>query len=242
MTVPVQVSRRRLLTASLAIGGAVLLPGCAPLVVGGAAATTAIVATDRRTTGEQVEDQAIELKTSSEMRRLIPDNARINVTSYAGVVLLTGDVPSEAQKQTAEKAASQVEKVTKVYNRLRVGDVTPVSVRSNDTWLTSKVRTSLINTKDVPSRTILVTTERGVVYLMGRVTQAESQRATKVAAGIKGVNEVATLFEIVTDEYIAALSRDDTSPPASTAVPGTEAPSTGNTGSGSSEVEIMPVQ
>ncbi|MFC3337320.1 BON domain-containing protein [Paracandidimonas soli] len=242
MTSSVHPYRRRILASSLAIGGAVLLPGCAPLVVGGAAATTAVVATDRRTTGEQVEDQAIELKIGSEMRRLIPDNARINATSYAGVVLLTGDLPSEAHRQTAEQAASKVEKVKKVYNRLRVGDVTPVSVRSNDTWLTSKVRTALVNTKEVPSRTIVVTTERGVVYLMGRVTQAEAQRAGKVAAGIKGVNQVATLFEIVTAEYIASLSKENTSAPASASSQTTADPAANNAAPGSESVEIIPVQ
>src|SRR5690606_29333816 len=131
--------------------------------------------------------------------------------------------------------------VVKVYNRLRVGDVTTVSVRSNDTWLTSKVRTSLINTKEVPSRTIVVTTERGVVYLMGRITQTEAQRAAKVAANVKGVNQVATLFDIVTDEYIASLSKGNTAAPtAEQSV--NNAAAGGNTASESNGVEIMPVQ
>lgn len=195
---------QRLLLAGLALAGLTGLAGCGALVVGGAAATTAVVATDRRTTGEQVEDQAIEMKTAAEMRRLFEDKARVNATSYAGLLLLTGDVPTAQDKQKAEEAAKQVEKVKRVVNELRVGDVTPVSVRTNDTWLTSKVRSTLINTKEVPSRTILVTTERGVVYLLGKVTDPEGQRAAKATASVSGINKVVKLFQIVSPESIAA--------------------------------------
>jgi len=176
------------------------LTGCGALVVGGTAATTAKVATDRRTAGEQVEDQAIELKTAAEMRVLFDDTARVNAMAYAGHVLLTGDVPNDKAKQQAEEAAQQVEKVQKVHNQLRVGDKTPISVRSQDTWITSKVRSSLINTKEVPTRTMKITTERGVVYLMGRVTEDEAKRSTIVASSISGVNKVVRAFEIITEE------------------------------------------
>src|SRR5690606_13508819 len=178
------------------------LSGCAPLVVGGAAATTAVVATDRRTTGEQVQDQAIEMKVGAEMRKLVGEKGRVNAVSYAGQVVLLGDVPTEQDKQRAEELASKVEKVKRVYNQLRVGEITPISVRTNDSWLSTKVTTSLINTKDVPTRTIVVTTERGVVYLMGRLTEAESQRAGKAAAGVGGINKVVKLFEIVSEESV----------------------------------------
>src|SRR5690606_34976929 len=159
---PTQRRAQRALLAGLGLAGAIALSGCGLLVVGGTAATTATVATDRRTAGEQVEDQTIELKIGAEMRKLFPDdNARVNATSYAGLVLLTGDVPTEQGKQQAENTAKQVEKVKKVINEVRVGEVTPISVRTNDTWLTSKVKSTLINTKGVPTRTIIVTTERG---------------------------------------------------------------------------------
>src|SRR5699024_651300 len=157
------------------------------------------VATDRRTAGEQVEDQAIELKVASEMRVLFDNTARENAMAYAGHVLLTGDVPSDKAKQQAQEAAQQVEKVTKVHNQLRVGDKTLLSVRSQDTWITSKVRSSLINTNDVPTRTMKVTTERGVVYLMARVTEEEAKRSTIVSSSISGVNKVVRAFEIITE-------------------------------------------
>lgn len=207
------------------------LSGCAPLVVGGAAATTAVVATDRRTTGEQVEDQAIEMKAGAEMRKLVGDKGRVNVVSYAGQVMLLGDVPTEQDKQRAEELASKVEKVKRVYNQLRVGEITPISVRTNDSWLSTKVTTTLINTKDVPTRTIVVTTERGVVYLMGRLTEAESQRAGKAAAGVGGINKVVKLFEIVSEESVRV--------PSSSAAPVTDTP---QPDAGSPDVQTMPVQ
>ena len=231
---------QRLALISAALAGITALSGCGALVVGGAAATTAIVATDRRTTGEQVEDQTIELKAAAEMRRLFETvpAARVNATSYAGLLLLTGDVPTEQAKQQAGDAAEKVEKVKRVVNQLRVGDTTPLSVRSNDTWLTSKIKTTLVNTREVPSRTINVTTERGIVYLLGKVTDDEGQRAATAASAVKGVNKVVKLFEIVAAEsLIPPLENRSTDPalatPASSAVPAT-APE--------SEVQALPVQ
>jgi len=191
----------RMLCACTLLAG--VLSACAPLFVGGTAVTAAVVASDRRTAGEQLEDQVIELKVANDVGKLFPNDARINAMSYAGVVLLTGDVPTQADRERAEAAASQVDKVQRVVNRLRVGAVTPLGVRSNDTWLTSKVRTSLINTKEVPSGTILITTERGTVYLMGRVTRDEAERAARAASGVNGVNQVITLFDVVSREQIA---------------------------------------
>jgi len=226
----------RLLLAGFAMAGMTVLSGCGLLVVGGAA-TTAVVATDRRTTGEQVEDQAIEMKAAAEMRRLFEDKARVNATSYAGLVLLTGDVPTAQDKEKAGQAVTQVEKVKKVINELRVGDITPVSVRTNDTWLTSKVRSTLINTKDVPSRTITVTTERGIVYLMGKVTSAEGERAGKAAAGVAGVNKVVKLFQIVSPESIAQEPRSPAPVEEPSSSGSTMAPEASDTG-----VETIPVK
>lgn len=195
---------RRLLFTTLSLAALTALSGCGALVVGGTAATTAVVATDRRTAGEQVEDKAIEMKIGAEMRNLFAEtqNVRTSAHSYAGQVLLLGDVPTEQDKQRAGQAAERVEKVRRVVNELRVGDVTPVSVRTNDGWLSSKVRTTLINTKEVPSRTINVTTERGIVYLQGKVTEEEGARAGIAASGISGVNKVVKLFEIVSAESV----------------------------------------
>ncbi|MFA7668529.1 MAG: BON domain-containing protein [Burkholderiaceae bacterium] len=205
---------QRIYLAGLSLAAIALLSGCGALVVGGAAATTAIVATDRRTAGQQVEDQAIEMKVAAEMRRLFAEtqSVRINTYSYAGQVLLLGDVPSEQNKQSAGQAAEGVEKVQRVINQLRVGDVTPVSVRTNDTWLSSKVRTTLINTKGVPSRTINVTTERGIVYLMGRVTETEGALAATATSSVAGINKVVKLFDIVSAESLQQSATATTQP------------------------------
>ncbi len=197
---------RRLARWIASIAALGILSGCGVLVVGGTAATTAIVATDRRTAGEQVDDQTIELRVSNEMNQIFQDKGRVLGTAYAGRLLLVGDVPTEADRAQAESFARTVPKVTHVDNFIRVGDITPLSVRTNDTWLTSKVRAQLVRTEQVPSRTIKVTTERGVVYLMGKVTDAEGQRAATVAASVEGVNKVVKLFQIVTPASIAAES------------------------------------
>jgi len=178
-----------------------LLSACAPVLIGGAATTTAVVAVDRRTTGEQVEDKAIELKAGNETRLLLDERpGRIKSSSYAGRVLLVGDVPTEQDKQQAEERVSKVDKVVQVINRLRVGEPSELGTRSNDTWITTKAMSNLINTKGVPTRTMTVTTERGVVYLQGRVTPEEGERAAKVVSGIQGVKEVVKLFEYISPE------------------------------------------
>lgn len=235
MTLPSRLTKL-LLVLGLPVVALGTLSGCAPLVVGGAAATTAVVATDRRTAGEQVEDQAIEMKIGAEMRTLVGERGRVKTVSYAGQVLLLGDVPTEQDKQRAEQIASQVEKVTRVFNQLRVGDITPTSVRTNDGWLTTKVTSTLINTKDVPTRTIVVTTERGVVYLMGRLTSAESERAAKAASGVGGINKVVKLFEIVSAESLSTSTSpapvQESSTPAQSMQSDTDSP----------DVQTMPVQ
>uniref|UniRef100_UPI0033406E1D BON domain-containing protein n=1 Tax=Castellaniella defragrans TaxID=75697 RepID=UPI0033406E1D len=237
MTPAYAIPARKIARWTLSIAALATLPGCGLLVVGGTAATTAVVATDRRTAGEQVDDQTIELRVSSEMNNAFGDKARVLGTSYAGRLLLVGDVPTEADRARAQSLASAIPKVTHVDNYIRVGDITPLSVRTNDTWLTSKVKTQLVSTKDVPSRTIKITTERGVVYLMGKVTEAEGQRAALVASGVEGVNKVVKLFEIVTAESLAAKS---SSQPATindaSSTSGSAQPDTG------SDVQTMPVK
>jgi osmotically-inducible protein OsmY len=185
---------------------ALLLSGCAPLVVGGAAAGAAMVATDRRTSGTQLEDQNISFKVESRMSQKFGDTARVNASTYEGVVLLTGDIPNEAAKEQATSLAQGVENVKKVVNQLGVGPVASFSARSNDTWLGSKVRSELLNTKYVPSGTISVTVDKGVVYLQGKVTQAEGEYAANAAAGISGVTKVVKLFDTISREEAVRLS------------------------------------
>lgn len=232
----------RLLRAACALTVLAALSGCGALVVGGTAATTAVVATDRRTAGEQLEDTSIEMKIGAEMRRIFAETPAVRIVphSYAGQVLLVGDVPSEKDKRQAGEAAQEVDKVVRVVNELRVGPVTPTSVRTNDTWITSKVKAALINTKEVPSRTISVTTERGIVYLQGRVTHTEGERAGIVASGVSGVNKVVKLFEIVSPESVQQPAAGS-SQPAPIEQPASQSDSSGapaDTGG----AQAMPVQ
>lgn len=192
--------------AAALLASALLLSGCAPVLVGGAAAGAAVVATDRRTSGTQLEDKNISLKVEYNVSQKFGDSARVNASTYEGVVLLTGEVASEAAKSQVGAIAQGVENVKKVVNQVTVGPVSSFSARSNDTWLGSKVRTELINTKYVPSGSINVTTDKGVVYLQGKVTQAEGEYAANAAAGVSGVTRVVKLFDIISREEAVRLS------------------------------------
>lgn len=182
------------------------LTACVPLLIGGAAATTGIVVVDRRTVGEQVEDKSIELKIGGQFRADFGDAMRASVTAYDGVVLLTGDTISSEFKNRATDIARKVENVKSVSNQIDVvKNLASFGVVSNDIWITSKVMTSLATTKDIPSRTIVVTTDRGVVYLMGLVTQREGDMAAAAAAKVSGVKRVEKLFQIITPEEAKRL-------------------------------------
>jgi osmotically-inducible protein OsmY len=197
---------RPLIVCAALLGAGSTLTACVPLLIGGAAATTGLVAVDRRTVGEQVEDKSIELKISGQFRADFGDAVRSTVTVYDGVVLLTGDTISNAFKNRATDIARKVENVKSVSNQIEVvKELASFGIVSNDIWITSKVMTTLATTKDIPSRTIVVTTDRGVVYLMGLVTQHEGDLASKAASQVSGVKRVEKLFQIVTPEEAKKL-------------------------------------
>ena len=190
---------RPLMVCAALVGAGSTLTACIPLIIGGAAATTGMVVVDRRSVGEQVEDKSIELKIGSQFRSDFGDAVRFTVTAYDGVVLLTGDTISNEFKTKTTEVARKVENVKSVSNQIVVvKQLAPFSVVSNDIWITSKVMTILATTKDIPSRTIVVTTDRSVVYLMGLVTQNEGDLAAKAASQVSGVKRVEKLFQIIT--------------------------------------------
>ena len=198
-------TRVKVLAIAAVIGMSGVLAGCAPILVGGAAATTALVATDRRTVGQQVSDKEINLKIANEVRIKFGQTARINASSYDGVVLLTGDAFSEKIRGEAAAIAANTPQVKSVINRLYVGPLASFSQITSDTWLSSKVKTALLTAEGVPSGAVQVTVERDDVYLQGLVTQAESDKIAEVVAGVGGVKQVYTLFDIMTPEQEAAL-------------------------------------
>jgi osmotically-inducible protein OsmY len=186
-----------------AAASTVLLSACAPLLVGGAAVGGALMATDRRTSGTQVEDQAIELKAGQRVGNLLGDKGHVNVTSYSRQVLITGEVPSEADRAAVEKTVQGIENVRSTVNELAIAGNASLTSRSNDAILTSKVKATYVDAKDLQSHAIKVVTERGVVYLMGRVTEREAARAADLAAGISGVQKVVRVFEVVSETELA---------------------------------------
>lgn len=196
-----------LAAAALAAG----LSACIPLVVGGGAVVGSIMATDRRTTGAQVEDEGIELRAANRIREVLGDRAHVNVTSYNRQVLLTGEVPTAQDRATAEQIVAGVNNVRAVVNDLGVMPNSSLSQRTNDTLITGKVQASFMDAKDVFSSAYKVVTERNVVYLMGLVTPREAARATEIARGVSGVSKVVRVFEMITEED---LRRSSTQPPA----------------------------
>jgi osmotically-inducible protein OsmY len=200
-------SGRRLTAAASAIIGALVaasaLSACAPLLIGGAIAGGSMVAIDRRTSGSQVDDQTIEIKGISRIKDTLGDKGSVSVTSYNRVVLLTGAVPNESDKVSVEQAVSKIENVRSVVNEVAIGFNPSFGNRSQDTLITGKVKASLVDAKDLQSNAFKVVTEKGVVYLMGRVTEREANRATEVARGVNGVTKVVRVFEILTEAELA---------------------------------------
>jgi osmotically-inducible protein OsmY len=195
------VRRGALLAALLATQ---LFAGCAPLVLGGAV-VGGMMAADRRTSGAQLEDQSIELKATNRISAIVGERGHVNITSYNRMVLLTGEVGSDADKAAVEQAVGQIENVRSIVNELAVMAPTSIGSRSNDVVLTSKVKASLIDAKDLQANAFKVVTERGQVFLMGRVTEREAARASDVARSISGVQKVIRVFEIVTEAQLAAM-------------------------------------
>ena len=195
--------------AALALAAATTLgatlSACAPLVIGGAA-VGAMMAFDRRTSGTQIEDESIELRAGSRLRDAFGDRAHVSVTSYNRQVLLTGEATTEQVKQQAEQIVSRVENVKGTINELGVMPPSSLTQRSSDTLITGQVKASLVDDNSLSVSAFKVVTERGTVYLMGRVTQREADRATQIARHINGVQRVVRIFEIISEEELRRIN------------------------------------
>ncbi|OJX35389.1 MAG: transporter [Burkholderiales bacterium 68-12] len=204
---------RGLCTVLSAAALSAALAGCAPVVLGGAAVGS-MMALDRRTVGTQVEDEGIELRAGNRIRGAYGDKVHVNVTSYNRQVLLTGEVPSAEIRDAVEKSVAGVENVRSVVNELAVMSPTSLGQRSNDTYITGKVRASLVDARDLSANSFKVVTERNTVYLMGRVSQREAGRATAIARNISGVSKVVRVFEYLSDEDAARIQAGQVVQPA----------------------------
>jgi osmotically-inducible protein OsmY len=179
------------------IAAAVPLSGCVPLVAGAAVAGTALVATDRRSVGAQADDEAIELKVANTRNSRWGDTVHINVTSYNGMVLLCGEAPDAEIKKTMEDITRTTDKVRRVYDEVEVRPATSMSERTNDTYITSKVKGRFLEQSQFSPTHVKVVTERSVVYLMGLVRKDEGDSAARIASTTSGVTRVVKLFEYI---------------------------------------------
>ncbi|WP_290691555.1 BON domain-containing protein [Aquabacterium sp.] len=190
---------RWMATAVLAMAS---LSACAPLVLG-TAVGGAFMATDRRTSGMQLEDQTIEIKASNRIKDAIGDLGHVNVNAYNRWILLTGEVPTEADKAAAERAARGVENMSNVYNELTVSLNSSLGSRSSDVLLAGKVKATLVDARDIISNAFSVVVERGDVFIMGLVTEREANRAAELVASVKGVNRVVKVMQIISEDELA---------------------------------------
>jgi osmotically-inducible protein OsmY len=195
----------RTLAAVIVVAGMAQLVGCAPLLLGGAVVGGTMIVTDRRSSATQLEDQLIEVKANSRIREAVGERGRASSTSYNRLVLLTGDVVTEADKAAIEQAVSKVDNVKSVVNELVVMGSLSLGSRTNDALISTKVKASIVDTKDLYANSVKVVTERGVVYLLGRVTEREATQAANVARGVTGVQKVVRVFEILSDSELAEL-------------------------------------
>lgn len=210
----------RLVALSLgAVALAASLSACAPLLIGGAMAGGAMVATDRRTSGAQLEDQGIELRSTNRLRDLLGERGNVSVTSYNRQVLLTGEVPTEADKAAVEKAVAGVENVRGIVNELAVLGAASLTQRSSDLLVTGRVKGAMVDARDISANAFKVVTSRGAVYLMGRVTQREADRATDLTRNTQGVQRVVRVLEIITEQDLARMLPQPAPAPVKDATP-----------------------
>ena len=194
--------------AALALGSvlATSLQACFPVMLGAAAVGT-VAATDRRTLGAQTDDTAIKLKGEGRAAKITGDQGRVAVTSFNHKVLLTGEVKDDKMKAEVEQQIATVDGVQSIENDLTVAPVSSLGARSNDALITGKVKAAFIDTKDLYVIAFKVHTDRGVVYLMGRVTQREGKMAAEVARNAaSGIKKVVKLFEYISEDELKDLA------------------------------------
>jgi osmotically-inducible protein OsmY len=201
MKKPIQLN---LSTSTLVLCATLVLQACAPMVVGGFVGGTMVV-TDRRTSGAQLEDEGIEIKGSSRIKEALNGKVHVNLASFNRQVLITGEATNERDAKFVAEIVSQVDNVRSVLNEVQVANFSTFSERSQDVLIQSKVKASLIDSKDIFASAFKVHAERGVIYLMGRVTQREADRAVDVARNVSGVQKVVKVFEIITENELKAL-------------------------------------
>jgi osmotically-inducible protein OsmY len=197
--------RRPLLGLALGTVLCASLQGCLPLVVG-ATAVGSMAAVDRRSLGMQTDDKTIELKGEGRASKITGDKGRVAVTSYNRMVVLSGEVADEKMKAEVQAQIATLGDLKKIEHDLEVAPVSTVSARSSDLLITSKVKAAIIDTKDLYISAFKVHTDRGVVYLLGRVTQREAKLGAEVARNAASdIRKVVKLFEYITEDELLEI-------------------------------------
>ena len=194
--------RRILFGLALAAG----LQGCVEMVIG-TAVVGAVAANDRRTLGAQTDDKAITIKVETRLPELVGDAGHVNIASFNRKVLLTGEVRDEQLKAAVEREVAGIQGVAGIVNELEVASRSNYTSRGNDALLTGKVKASFVDTRDLSATAIKVVSERETVYLMGRVTEREGQRAAEVARGVNGVKRVVKVFDYINEDELREIDK-----------------------------------
>ena len=209
------------LAAAALITALPLLQGCVPAVIGAGAAAGVMTAHDRRSTGAQADDEGLEWKAAQQIPENDQANAHVNFTAFNHRLLITGEVPSEEARNAIGERVGKLDGVKEVFNETVVGAASSLSTRTNDSYVTSKVKARLVDEKTLSANHIKVVTEAGIVYLMGIVTEREGKVAVAVTRTTAGVRKVVNLTEVISD---AEAKRLQTLPSAGTAPPSQPAP------------------
>lgn len=196
--------RKPLAWTALVLGTLAAAQGCIPVIVGGTGMAVAMVS-DRRSSGAYVEDEGLEWKSVRRIEDALGDKVHINTTAFNRKLLLTGEAFNEASRDEAGRIAAAVENVKEVVNELRVAPTSTLSARSNDSYISSKVKARFVDQKDFRVQQVKVVTEASTVYLMGLVTQKEGNAATEVARTTSGVQKVVRVFEYISDDEARRL-------------------------------------
>jgi osmotically-inducible protein OsmY len=184
------------LAAAAVLTALPMLQGCVPAIVTGA--TVGVMsAYDRRSTGTQADDETAEWKARARVPEQYKKTANVNFTSYNRRLLITGEVPTPEARETIEAQARMVDGIRDVYNELGVGPVSPLGSRSNDSFITSKLKARLVDSNQISANHVKVVTERGIAYLMGIVNEREAKVAVAVARTTAGVLKVVNILEVV---------------------------------------------
>ena len=204
MTLKLRFTRHATLAATLC--AALLGTACAPLLIGGAMLGGTLLATDRRTSGTQLEDEGIELKAAARVRQQLGDRVHVNINSYNRLALITGEAKTEEDRAALTAIVTGVKNVSHVLNETAVTMPSSLANRSNDVLIATKVKASLVEARDLVSNAFYIVVERGDVFIMGRVSEREAKRASDIARGVSGVKKVVRAVDVISEDELARLT------------------------------------